>query len=208
MAVIACSVCGTSVNAEAIACPSCGSDPHLGEAEAKARRLELTSLEAGTRSPVEPPLPGWTRRRRVLAALPGLVLPGFLVGLGIAEFVWGWSFYWSLSPAERAADGDPFPADAFVWFSAVIVIAGLLASLPLLFVVVPRRLPGAFCVIAVVLGLLQLMLVDWLTVRGIVLGLGGVMMLAYLYAPGLGLLRLYLQSRQKGVTDVLSSVSS
>ncbi len=72
---------------------------------------------------------GWRRRRRVLAALPGLVAPLLIVAIGTVTLVEELTYYRSLPPALRAlrlVDGDTLSADRELWLGAAIVAMGLI----------------------------------------------------------------------------------
>ncbi len=177
--VVACPVCGTFVNREAIGCPTCGSSPRLSPAEAEAVRKSLGEREPLVPFPSSPALPGWGRRVRAIALVPGLVAPTILA----------WEFYY-LS-VQAALHGSSGPPD-YARYARQAAFVGLLALAPALIAVLPRRLPLPSAIIAFVLGMIPALalgsaiLADDPTWR---LGL------AFSYIPALVVVRSILQGR-------------
>jgi len=102
---------------------------------------------------------GWRRRRRVLAAVPGLVAPLLIVAIGTVTLVEELTYYRSLPPALRAlrlVDGDTLSADRELWLGAAIVAMGLIVLAAPFVVALPRRLSRRLCTAAAVVVLVPL----------------------------------------------------
>jgi hypothetical protein len=211
MTVISCPVCGQRVNAKAVHCPQCGADPGLppGEAGAELAMREKAAPWLANRQMVwprssAPPLPGWSRRRRVVVAIPGFVLPVLVLVSSGVLFVASWNDYYSLSPMDRGGD-------ARGWFDFGIEIALTAALIALLLaalaaaVTLPRRLDGGLAVFLLIAGLVPLGLVVYIATAILVRSYAGeslwfVLLLACLlfaYIPAVTVARLVWQ-RSRG----------
>jgi hypothetical protein len=189
MSVIDCPVCGRPVNAEAIRCPECGGNPRLPAARARA---EVAARYGVGQVAPKPPLPGWSRRRRILAAIPGLIIPLSFAGVGVAAFVSGWHFYFSL-PAAQRADGDPFPADAGMWLGVALVVVALLLAALAVGAALARRLNVGWGVTLLIASLGIMGLAIW-TAVSVPLGWWSMCAVPFAYVPALIVVRLLWQS--------------
>jgi hypothetical protein len=189
MSVIDCPLCGRPVNAEAIRCPECGGNPRLPAAEALA---EVAARYGVSQVAPKPPLPGWSRRRRILAAIPGLILPLSFAGVGVAVFVLGWRFYFSL-PAAQRADGDPISPDAGMWLGIVLVLVAVFLAALAVGAALPRRLGVSWGVTLLIASRGTLGLAAWAAVS-VPLGWWSMCAVPFAYVPTLIVVRLFWQS--------------
>ena len=111
----------------------------------------------------------------------------------IWSFVHEALYYFSLPLAERTADGDPFAADAGMFFAAAGIAVGLLLFLPPLMAGLPRRLRPWVGIVAVVPQLLPLWAAGDLAKAGI--AWSWVAPVLFAYVPALVVARLLLQRR-------------
>ena len=188
MSVIDRPVCGRPVNAEAIRCPECGGDPRLPAAKARA---EVAARYGVGRVAPKPPLPGWSRRRRILAAIPGLILPLSFAGVGVAVFVSGWHFYFSV-PAAQRADGGPISPDAGMGLGVALVVGALLLAAPAVGAALPRRLDVGWGVTLLIASLGIMGIAIWAAVL-VPLGWWSMCALPFAYVPALIVVRLRWQ---------------
>ena len=113
--------------------------------------------------------PGWSRRRRVLVALPGLIGPLLIVAIGVVTFVQELTYYRSLPLALRAlrlVDGDTLSAGKELWLGAAVVALGLVAFVALLALAAPRRPSPRLFATAVVVALIPLGLLTVQALQG------------------------------------------
>ena len=113
--------------------------------------------------------PGWSRRRRFLAALPGLIAPLLIVAIGTVTLVEELTYYRSLPPALRAlrlVDGDTLSAGKELWLGAAIVVMGLIVLAAPFAVVAPPRLSRRLCLTAAVAALAPLGLLTIQALQG------------------------------------------
>jgi hypothetical protein len=197
MSVVDCPVCGHRVNADAIHCPECGADPRLSADQAGA---ELATRHlVPTPGPPGQPLPQWSRRRRILVLIPGLVLPVACAVLGVIATVVGARDYFSVPFSERLAQEAQFgePLDLTMGLGVVLVLAALFLAALALGAALPRRLDSGTASIVLIGSLLVLGLVA----VGAVLASGwfGLFVcLPFAYVPALTAVRLLLQSSARG----------
>jgi hypothetical protein len=191
VSVIDCPVCGRPVNAEATRCPECGANPRLSATEARAEVITRHATTA--QRPPKPSLRGWSRRRRVLVAIPGLLLPAAFAIMGVIAFVWGWRFYFSLPGAERG-NGDPISNGAGMTLGVVLILIALVLAALAVGAVYSRRLDTSLGVTLLVVSLGVLGLVVW-AVASVSLGWWSVWAcLPFAYVPALIGVRLLWQS--------------
>jgi len=190
MSVIDCPVCGHRVNADASHCPECGADPRLASDEARAELA--TRHPIPTARPVGPPLPQWSRRRRALVLVAGLILPVVCAVIGALAFINGLTS----NPAD--IDGDPLPSDYGSGLGAALVLFAIFLAALALGAALPGRLDSGSAAIVLIGSLSALGLVTLLTVL-----LGGTWLslavcLPFAYVPVLTVVRLVWQSHVGG----------
>ena len=136
----------------------------------------------------------WNRRGKgLLVALPGLIVPVAFLAACAWFFVQQAVWYFSLPLADRTADGDPFSADAGMFFAVAGIAVALLLCVPPLLVALPTRLRLWHCIVAMGLQLLAL----WVALE-FALGGSGWARAAFIlliYVPGLMLFRLVQRFR-------------
>jgi MFS family permease len=186
MSVVTCPLCSTRVNAGAARCPECGADICLDREQAL---LEVFTRDGTVSCPLSArPVPksGWSWSWRILAAIPALIAPSWVIARAAQEYVEEARWYYSLPMHERLADGDPFSASSGMDLAGFAIAAGLMLALISLSVALPRRL---WLWWGLVVSLLALGLA-WLFVSsGAPVGLG------FLYLPVLVALRTWWQRR-------------
>jgi hypothetical protein len=130
------------------------------------------------------------RMKGLLRAAPGLVAPVVLLVVCIMSFAHEAQTYYALPLAERTADGDPFSADAGMFFAGVAIVVALLLFVPPLLAALPARLRVWQGVVVIILEALPLLaaagagsLLGWLAFAG------------FAYVPVLALVRLLGQHR-------------
>jgi hypothetical protein len=140
----------------------------------------------------------WARRgRRFLITTPGLIAPAVLLVLSTRSYDQESAHYYSLSLAQRLADGDPFPANAGMLFASVGVAIGLLLFVPPLLVGLPARLRLWAAIVGIVSLLLPLWVAFSFATDASIWAL--VALLSFAYTPILAVTRLIVQSRRAAV---------
>jgi hypothetical protein len=124
-----------------------------------------------------------------LRVTPGLFAPTLLLSVCIAWFVHAAQVYYALPLAERTADGDPFSANADMFFAGMAILVALLLFVPPLLAGLPSRLRTWQAVLA--LGLQALPLAVAVMFADTTLGLLALVGLAYV--PALVVVRLVLR---------------
>jgi len=184
---IDCPVCGHAVHEDAVGCPNCGASPRLSATEAEDYRRVRAEEEPHLSFPPPPVLPGWSRRVRALALVPALLAPAGAVAYSIRVY----------DPPANAVDYR----STFVLDLAVVCV---LALVPALLAVLPRRLPLAVAVAASVLGLLfAASSVDVLQgdVRAAWSGPVVLLVAGFCYVPAFAVVRSILQRRADRASD-------
>jgi hypothetical protein len=147
-----------------------------------------------------------SRGRRFLVSAPGLIAPVVLLVLSIQSFVHESASYYSLPVAERMADGDPFSADAGMFFAGVGIAAALLLFLPPLLAGPPRRLRLWAAIVAIALQLLPLWIASDFARHGD--ARGWVALVLFAYVPVLVVVRLVRQAQAVASPGSLSHGTS
>jgi hypothetical protein len=90
---------------------------------------------------------------RLLAVLPGLAAPVWLIVQAAQEFVSEWHWYFSL-PVDVRTDGSaPLSASAGLYLAAFVIVVGLLLVLLVVSIALPRRVWLAWAILASVLSI-------------------------------------------------------
>ena len=138
--------------------------------------------------------------RRLLALLPGLILPVASLTLCARSLVHETASYYALPLSVRTSDGGPLGWDAGMDLAGVLLVLSLIALLPPLLVCLPKRLRmwQLFAAIAVQQFLLFTALISAL--EGDVANWGRLAL--YAYVPTLGIVRLVLQARAERAAEL------